>query len=173
MARSVPIYPRDLTWSPDASSSIRPQSQIYPRIASDNRTSARRRGGRVLIAVASRIEWRVIVHPILGCDLSIGELTGFDLSHEHSPGIYQPLHRDGVFGLGGIQPVESTIAIACPDTSDVINILNGSSYPCQWLFCSLRIVKPRRHGDSRRVNTRNGNRKSNVRLHLHSYSCGS
>ena len=156
MARPVSVYSRNLTGSPDASTSIRAQRQIQPGIASNGRTSARRRGRRVLIAVASRIERRVIIHPIRGGNLSVSKLTGFGLGNEYSSGIDQPLDWKSVFCPGRVQPVISTIAITGSNAGNIVDILDGSSYPCQWFFCCLRIIKPRRHSNARGVDPRNG-----------------
>lgn len=159
MARPVSIYSRNLTRPPDASTSIRAQRQIQPGIASNGRPSAGRRGRRVLIAVASRIERRVIIHPIRGGNLPVSKLTGFGLGNEYSSGVDQPLHWESIFCPGRVQPVISAIAITGSNAGNIVDILDGNSYPCQRFIRCLCIIKPRRHSNARGVDPRNGGRK--------------
>ena len=96
MRRPVSEQPLDLRRSADRSSGIGSKGEVQPRIAPFTGTRAGGRGRRVLIAVTTRVERGMVVHPIGRSEFAIGKLRSLHLPYNDRAGINQSLDWDGV-----------------------------------------------------------------------------
>ena len=138
-----------LRWAANGPTGVRSNRQIKPWIRRCTGTRFRRGRRRVLVAIPSGIERRVIVYPICGCFLTICELASLHLTDNDDPRINEPLDSKSTYISGRIQCISCSITIACLHASNIVNILDSKSNSSKRFSRCDCGIKARWYSDSR------------------------